>query len=358
MRMNIDDRFDNSFGRSRQWERPFLFAFIKLFCLPPTINRKKIRYQYVFRRLTTLIAASVLAANVALAQYDPSFSHYYAMEPSFNPASVGKENVLNVVGAYALDFSGFENSPNTFYVGADMPLYFLKNYHGVGLSMLNDKIGLFTHQKIAGQYAFRFNLFGGRLAVGAQLGLIMENFDGSKVDVEDSNDPALPRSSVSGNSLDVGAGLYYTHKNWYAGVSAQHLTAPLVKLGETNEFKIDPHYYLTGGYNIKLRNPFITIPVTTLVKYDGSSWRGDVTVRTVYKNDKKMLYGGVAYSPTNSVTFLVGGSFHGINIGYSYEAYTSAISPGNGSHELFVSYQTDINLQKKGRNKHKSVRYL
>ena len=71
-----------------------------------------------------------------------------------------------------------------------------------------------------------------------------------------------------------------------------------------------------------------------------------------------MMYGGVAYSPTNSVTFLLGGVFHGVVLGYSYEMYTSAISPGNGSHELFVGYQTDINLVKKGRNKHKSVRIL
>lgn len=280
------------------------------------------------------------------------------MEPSFNPASVGKENVLNVVGAYALDFAGFEHNPNTFYVGADMPLYFLKSYHGVGLSMLNDKIGLFTHQRIAGQYAFRFKLFGGRLAAGIQAGLLMEKFDGSKLDVEDSNDPALPLSEVSGNSLDLGFGLYYTHKNWYAGASVQHITAPQIDLGETNEFKVDPSYYLTAGYNIKLRNPLISIPTSTLVRYDGVSWRGDITARVVYKNDKKMLYGGVSYSPTNSVTALIGGSFHGINIGYSYEVYTSAINLGNGSHELFVSYQTDINLQKKGRNKHKSVRFL
>lgn len=280
------------------------------------------------------------------------------MEPSFNPASVGKENVLNVVGAYALDLAGFEHNPNTFYVGADMPLYFLKSYHGVGLSMLNDKIGLFTHQRIAGQYAFRFKLFGGRLAAGIQAGLLMEKFDGSKLDVEDSNDPALPSSEVSGNSLDLGFGLYYTHKNWYAGASVQHITAPQIDLGETNEFKVDPSYYLTAGYNIKLRNPLISIPTSTLVRYDGVSWRGDITARVVYKNDKKMLYGGVSYSPTNSVTALIGGSFHGINIGYSYEVYTSAINPGNGSHELFVSYQTDINLQKKGRNKHKSVRFL
>lgn len=299
-----------------------------------------------------------LAVDAMKAQYDPSYSHYFSMEPSFNPASVGKENQLNVVGAYALDFAGFEHNPNTFYVGADMPLYFLKNYHGVGASIMNDKIGLFTHQRIAGQYAFRFNLLGGRLAAGVQAGLIMETFDGSKLDVEQSNDPALPSSQVTGNSLDLGFGLYYTHKNWYAGLSAQHLTAPKIDLGETNELKVDATYYLTGGYNIKLSNPFITIPTSTLVRYDGVSWRGDITARVVYKNDKKKLYGGLSYSPTNSVTVLVGGSFHGINLGYSYEEYTSAINPGNGSHGLFVSYQTDINLQKKGRNKHKSVRFL
>ena len=312
----------------------------------------------MFRRIIIITALLLLTVNVVRAQYDPSYSHYFSMEPSFNPASVGKENVLNVVGAYALDFAGSEHNPNTFYVGADMPLYFLKSYHGVGLSMLNDKIGLFTHQRIAGQYAFRFKLFGGRLAAGIQAGLLMEKFDGSKLDVEDSNDPALPSSEVSGNSLDLGFGLYYTHKNWYAGASVQHITAPQIDLGETNEFKVAPSYYLTAGYTIKLRNPLISIPTSTLVRYDGVSWRGDITARVVYKNDKKMLYGGVSYSPTNSVTALIGGSFHGINIGYSYEVYTSAINPGNGSHELFVSYQTDINLQKKGRNKHKSVRFL
>lgn len=55
---------------------------------------------------------------------------------------------------------------------------------------------------------------------------------------------------------------------------------------------------------------------------------------------------------------MIGGTFHGINLGYSYEMYTGTAAFKNGSHGLFVSYQTDINLQKKGRNKHKSVRFL
>lgn len=293
-----------------------------------------------------------------MAQYDPSYSHYWAMEPSFNPATVGKDNKLNVVGAYALDFAGYEHNPNTFYVGADMPLYFMKQYHGVGVSILNDKIGAFTHQRVAGQYAFRHSLWGGMVSAGVQLGMLFEKFDGSKLDAEDMSDPALANAELSGNSLDMGLGFYYLRKNWYVGASVQHLNSPRIELGEKNELQIDKTYYLTGGYNIKLRNPFLSIPTSVLARYDGRTYRADVTARLVYTNDKKVLYGGVSYSPTNSVTAYIGGTFHGINVGYSYEMYTGTTAFGNGSHELFVSYQTDINLQKKGRNKHKSVRFL
>lgn len=300
----------------------------------------------------------LLATSRAGAQYDVSFSHYWDLEPYFNPGAVGKQQKLNIAAAYAMSFAGFENNPRSMYVGADMPLYFLKNYHGVGLSLLNDQIGLFTHQRLAVQYAYKHRLFGGMISAGVQFGLLSEGFDGSKVDVEDSGDPALATSDVNGSAFDVGFGLYYSRGPWYVGVSAQHITSPLVALGETSELQIDPTFYLTGGYNIKLRNPFLTIHPSVLVRTDGVEWRGDVSGRLVYTNDKKVMYGGVSYSPTNSVTVLVGGSFHGVHIGYSYEVYTSGISIGNGSHELIIGYQMDVNLFKKGRNKHKSVRIL
>jgi hypothetical protein len=70
------------------------------------------------------------------------------------------------------------------------------------------------------------------------------------------------------------------------------------------------------------------------------------------------MYGGAMYSPQNSVGVLIGFNFHGINIGYSYEMYTSGIGALHGTHELLLGYQTDLNLFKKGKNKHKSVRLL
>lgn len=316
------------------------------------------RYKGVFKRIGTFLFMLTFVSLTAEAQYDPSFSHYFDMETSYNPAAAGKQPKLNVTAAYALDMAGFEHNPQTAYASADLPFYALKTYHGAGLVFMNDKLGLFTHQKLALQYALKFKIWGGQMSVGLQAGFLNESFDGSKIDVEDSSDPAFTTSQVSGNAFDLGFGLYYSHPKWYAGLSAQHITAPLVNLGETNELQIDRTYYLTGGYNIQLRNPFLSVRPSMFVRTDTKAYRADVTARLIYTHDEKILYGGVSYSPTNSVTVLLGGSFHGIVLGYSYEFYTSAINPGNGSHELFVGYQHDINLTKKGRNLHKSVRIL
>lgn len=323
-----------------------------------TIKPLVLRSLFVLRRVLVIFTVVFFCSLRMQAQYDPSFSHYFDMETSYNPGAAGKQPKLNVTVAYALDMAGFEHNPQTAYASADVPFYALKTYHGAGLVFMNDKLGLFTHQKLALQYALKFNILGGQMSAGLQAGFINEDFDGTKLDVEDTSDPAFSTSQVSGNALDLAFGLYYNHKKWYAGISAQHLTAPVVNLGETNELKIDRTYYLTGGYNIQLRNPFLTIKPSLFVRTDMKTYRADVTGRLVYTHDNKMLYGGFSYSPTNSVTLLLGGSFHGIVLGYSYEVYTSAINPGNGSHELFVGYQHDINFTKKGRNLHKSVRIL
>ena len=292
------------------------------------------------------------------AQYDVSFSHYWAMEPSFNPAAVGKESKLNVVGAYAMQLAGFENNPKTMYAAADMPFYALGSYHGVGIQFMNDAIGLFTHKRFALQYAYQPRLWGGKLSVGLLAAMLSETFDGSKLDVITTGDKALPTSSVNGSALDLGAGVYYSHRNWYAGVSAQHLNAPVVELGEKNEIAVSTTYYLTGGYNIRLKNPFLTIHTSVLGRTDGVAYRADVSGRLMYTHEKRVMYAGLSYSPTNSITVQIGGNVRGVRLGYSYEIYTSAISIGNGSHELYVGYQTELNLFKKGRNLHKSVRIL
>ena len=312
---------------------------------------------YVFGRKTTLLGVLLTVLMKASAQQDVSFAHYWALESSFNPAAIGKTSLINVTGAYAMSMAGFENNPKTMYVAGDMPFYFMNGYHGVGLQLMSDDIGLFKHQHLTAQYAYKLSLLGGTLSIGLQASMLSEKFKGSELDLRE-DDPALEKTDVTGTALDLAAGLYFQHRNWYAGLSVQHAMEPSVDLGEKAIIDVARTYYFTGGYNIRLHNPFFTIHPSVLARTDGVGYRVDVTARVKYSYEKRLLYAGVAYSPTNSVTALIGGNFHGISIGYSYEAYTSALSFKHGSHELFVGYQTELDLTKKGRNKHQSVRIL
>ncbi|MCR5270344.1 MAG: PorP/SprF family type IX secretion system membrane protein [Prevotella sp.] len=312
----------------------------------------------MFRRILLILALGVVTVLEVCAQYDPSFSHYWTMETSFNPASAGKQEKINFVGAYNMTLTGFEHSPKTMYVSADMPFFMLGGYHGVGARIINDAIGLFSHKTFALQYANKQKLFGGTLSIGVQAAMLSETFNGSKLDLEKGSDPAFSTSEITGSAFDLGAGLYYQQRHWYVGASVQHALAPTVELGETNEIAVSQTYYFTGGCNIQLRNPFLSIQPSVLGRFDGVGYRADVTSRLTYKHENRVMYAGLGYSPSNSVTVFLGGDFHGVRLGYAYEIYTNGVGLGNGSHELFVGYQTDVDLFKKGRNRHQSVRLL
>lgn len=312
------------------------------------------------KRLLWLVVGVLMTAQVS-AQYDAAFTNYWALQSYYNPAASGVDGKLDVQGAYSMQMMGFEGAPATMLASADLPLFFLGPRHGAGVGFMNDKIGLFANKKLYLQYAYHQPLWGGRLSIGARLALLNETFDGSKVDVIDSGDPAFATSEVNGTAFDLDAGLRYSYKSvWYAGVSMMHLTGPTIKLGDdkTHETSVGRLYYLTGGYRVRFKRPEYALYTSAIVRTDLQAWRGDVTARLAYNGEKIHLYAGVTYSPTISVGMLIGTTFHGVKIGYSYEMYTGGIGALHGTHELVLGYQTDLNLFKKRKNLHKSVRIL
>lgn len=311
-------------------------------------------------KIAILTIVTALAALNASAQSDAYFSHYFDMQTQFNPAAAGKDAKLNISGAYAMSFAGYENAPQTGYISGDMPFATRKIIHGVGLQLWSDKFGLFTNQQIAAQYAMRRRAGKkGWISVGVQLGMLNEKFRGSEVEVNDESDPVFSsKTDVAGAAFDLGFGIYYQRKNWYVGISGQHLTYPTILLGEKSELKVNGVYYVTGGMDFQLRNPTMKIATSALVRSDFTAYRADITGRLIYTHEKRRLYAGIGYSPTNSVTILIGATFHGIQLGYSYELYTNGVGFKNGSHELCVGYQMDVNLGKKGKNRHQTTRTL
>lgn len=292
------------------------------------------------------------------AQYDPAFVQYWKLEPQFNPAAVGKFDQINLKIGFQTHAAGFEDAGSTLFANGDMALALGNTRHGLGLMLQNDEIGLFSHKRFSLQYAFYFNLWGGKLASGLGVDMLSEGVDGGKAEVNDPSDPVFSGSDMNGSAFDLSLGVYYTHKKWYAALALQHLTAPTVKLGETSELKINSLYNFTAGYNISTIYPFLTLSPSVMLRYDGTSFRSDITARVNFQKDGKHMYGGLNYAPQYSVAMFFGFLFHGLDIGYSYEANTSGMGISSGNHELTLGYKFDLDLGKKGKNLHKSVRWL
>ena len=307
---------------------------------------------------TILTITALLFAAAAQAQFDTHFTHYWALQGYYNPAVAGLSGRLNMYGTYAMQMAGYTNAPTTMLIGADMVLPTQKKNQAVSANLYNESIGLFSNQRLFAGYAYRFKLWGGRMAVGVNAGSLEQKFDGSKVEAEESTDAAFPSSEVNGTGLDLTAGVHYAHRLFYAGLSVMHLTAPSIELGETHEIKIDPTYYFSSGCNIQLRNPLLSIQPSMQVMTDLQAWRADVTVRGAYTYDGKRYYAGLTYSPMTSVAILLGGEINSVSFGYAYELFTSGVGLIHGSHDLYIGYVMDLDLFKKGKNKHKSIRIL
>lgn len=313
-------------------------------------------------RMKRLLCIVMLIVSLgARAQFDAAFTNSWALQSFYNPAAAGLDSKLNVQGAYSMQMVGFEGAPSTMLINADLPLFFLSPKHGAGMAFTNDAIGLFTNKRIQLQYAFHQKLFGGRMSIGIRPALLMVGFNGSELDVNDPGDQAFASSDVKGNAFDLDFGLRFTYKQlWYAGISCVHLLGPTVTLGDdkTNEVKVDPTIYAQGGYALTFRHPRYKLVTDAILRTDMQNWRGDLTARLLYDGEKHKLYGGMMYSPTVSVGVMFGFDFHGINIGYSYEMYTGGIGAKNGTHEILIGYQQDLDIFKKGKNLHKAVRLL
>ena len=272
----------------------------------------------------TLLTAVMLEVR---AQWDVQFTDYTALKSFYNPAVSGTDGKLNAAAAYTMQMTGYDKAPSALYIGVDMPVYFLNPHHGAGVSFFNDNIGIFNTTRISLQYAYNIKLSKrGKLAIGVQGAFLNEKITPRGLTLEDNSDPAFATSEAKGNKVDMGAGLYYYHPNLWVGASSQHLLAPMILLEERYELEVPRMYYLMGGCNIKLRNSLLSLQPSFLLQSDMTSWREDVQCKVTYENNEKKFFGGVGYSPNTSVTFLAGGMFHGVNLGYSYDTLVRKIS--------------------------------
>ena len=325
----------------------------------------------MFRNIVVLAAMMLMFVFDMQGQVDAQLSQYWAIPTYYNAGASGSSDYLRINGGARLQWLGIENAPQSFLGQVDMPLNLFGKRIGVGAGLQSETMGLFSNLNINAQVSYKIKLLKGELSIGAQVGYFEQKFKGSEVEVpddddyHDSSDQAIPTQDLKGGTVDVSAGVFYTHKYFWVGVSGLHLLQPTVKMGlEGSESTASQEYetvvprtlYFMGGSNIPLKNTLFELQPSLMVKTDFSVFSAEITARARYN---KFLSFGVGYRWKEAVMIMAGAEYKNFFVGYAYDYPLSAIArASSGSHELLVGYKMKIDLSGKNKNKHRSIRIM
>ena len=253
--------------------------------------------------LAMLMVAMLLPVKIA-AQSDALFSQYWALPTYYNPAAAGTSDSIKITAGAKMQWVGITNAPVTFTGMADSPFKVFGKRIGVGIMFSQESIGLFSNINIGAQLAYKLKLLGGTLSIGVQIGLANQTFRGTDVfipegdDFHSSEDAAIPTNDIAGMAFDMAAGVFYTHKLFWASLSSTHVLQPTIKLSSETateseyEFEMGRALYLMAGSNIPIKNTLFEIQPSLIVRTDFSTFTGDITARVRFK---KFLSGGIGY---------------------------------------------------------------
>lgn len=306
----------------------------------------------------TLAIFVVLTTLNLYAQQSIEFSQYTLNQKESNPAFVGSNDMINILGTFRSQYAGFENAPITYYVSADYGFNIAKTKHGAGLAFYDNISGVYRYQDINLMYAYRLGLKTGYLSMGLVIDFTTTSIDKDKVknidsDYHQSSDPALS-GACNDFKVDLGVGVAYYNQKWYAGISLLNILQPKYQLTDKIYFKRTMNMKINGGYNFSFNNPLYRLKTFARINTDFVTWGGQIGANLEYKES---YWGGLAYRIDGAVVFTVGVKvLNGLVIGYSFDLPTSQLIKSAGCHEILISYSFNIDLSKK--NKQKSIRYL
>ncbi len=287
----------------------------------------------------------------AFGQQDPQFSHNMFNRLQPNPATAGSNDAICGSLLYRSQWVSFEGAPKTGLLSVDMPVEFL--HGGLGLTLMTDELGAESTFNAKLAYALRLDVGNGKIALGADVGIMQRSLDGTKFNPLDLNDQLIPSGNVSGSAIDLGAGVYYNNEHFYIGGSATHLLEGEIDYGDlTTEIK--RHFYGMAGVSLDL-TPTVALKPSVFVKNVSPKTITDININAHF-NDR--FYIGASYRTEDAIVAMLGFTvLQNLRIGYSYDITTSKIKDfSDGTHEISLGYCHKI--RKKEPPLIKNVRFL
>lgn len=294
------------------------------------------------KRLSLLLFLYLISVLTVSGQNDPSFSQYMFNEKIFNPASLNLSNTIDFSLVARQQWVGFDNAPSSQVFNAST--YLQDIYGGIGLNIINDKLGYENFLTVRANYAFPVQVgIISHLIFGIGAGIVNRTIDGTQLIYEDPNDPNALLSKETFTRPDFSFGVEYKDPNLRMGFAVTHLHRSAMYAG----IEYTPrHYYLYGKYRFDNVFEKIDLEPYLLIKSNRRSTQFDLNMTAYYD---KTMWAGLSYRLGDAFSAMLGMAItEKIRVGYAYD-YSIGVNRrySGGSHELMMLVTLDgFNRQK------------
>ncbi len=305
---------------------------------------------------------------------DPQFSMFYSVPMYLNPAFAGSRHANRVMLHNRIQWS---NQPGNYLPQSllSFDTYSNKYRSGFGGTLMYDRQADGAVQSVWLNFAYAYELRINRnntIRFGLQGGFIQQSL-ASKIVTSQLSDDGIKAGSVSPVFApkvvpDISAGILFYAKRLYVSFTTHHLNRPNFGrfASSDNGAKLPIRFTVALGYKIPLilntgtagmhnGNPtMMSLTPTISYRKQLSNDQVDVGLYWAYKwmiagawyrgipfkQFQRTLASGQIQNVQNneSIVFLVGASYMGLGLGYSYDFTVSTQYSTGGSHELHLSY--------------------
>lgn len=301
-----------------------------------------------------LATLAIIALGSSMkAQQDAMFTHYMYNTLWLNPAYAGTRDAFTITGIHRSQWVGFDGAPVDQSITMHSPI--LKGKMGVGLSVLNDKIGPTKSTSFALDLNYQIRIDKkSKLSFGLKGMANMYSNSLTTLAIDNPNDLAFAQN-YQRVLPNVGAGIYYYRERFYFGISTPKLLENKLNSNSlTSASKEQRHYFFIVGTVFNLSKDVKLKPTCFVKATEAAPIEADVTASFLIK-DKFSV--GAMYRTGDAVGVLVGYNItEQFTVGYSFD-WSMANTTGkynNGSHEIMLRYD----LISKDKGKIKSPRFF
>ncbi len=308
-----------------------------------------------------LIVILILIVSLPImAQREAMYSHYMYNMTAFNPAFAGSRDAISVLLLHRSQWVGFDGAPTTQTFTIHSPI---KENMGLGLSVVNDKIGYENNTMINIDYSYTIRVSPkAKLAFGIKAGANMYNINFSEIAASHPEDPVFNSNDESTILPNFGFGTYLFNDKSYIGFSIPKLLELDFQNNTTSSSASftdkRKHYYVSAGTIIDASEQLKIRPATIIKLAYGALIEMDISSLFIW--NEKFILGGM-YRTGADFGLLAGLKItKELEFGYSYDWSTTNETTvyNDGSHEIILRYDIANKNSKKKNNRSLVAKYF